>query len=187
MLRPPLFACLLFAALSANAQDPPSLSISVGQTSSVQTATLTFTSATIAGSPFTVNVLKQGAPGLDFNVAAAGTCSPSATYNAGDTCTVNYTFSPLHPGLQQGAVSLTVGTTPLATAYISGIGQGPQVNYLPPQQLTLGGYITGSAGGIAVDGAGNVFISELWGPVLGLDGEIAELLPGQPQQNCTGR
>ena len=187
MLRPALFGCLLFAALSASTQTPPSLSISVGQTSPGQTATLTFTSATISGSPFTINVLKQGAPGLDFNLAGGGTCSPSATYNAGDTCTVNYTFSPLHPGLQKGAVSLTVGTTALATAYISGIGEGPQLNYLPPQQLTLGGYIGGAADGITVDGAGNVFISELWGPVLGLDGEIAELLPGQPQQNCTGR
>jgi hypothetical protein len=180
MLRPALFACLLFAALSANAQTPPSLSISVGQTSPVQTATLTFTSATVSGSPFTINVLKQGAPELDFNVAAGGTCSPSATYNVGDTCTVNYTFSPLHPGLQNGAVSLTVGTTPLATAYISGIGQGPQLNYLPPQQLTLGGYITGSASGIAVDGAGNLFIAEKWGPSPGNPnaGEIAEIPKG---------
>jgi hypothetical protein len=175
MRRLALFVGLLLTIFSASAQTPPNLSISVGQINSVQTATLTFASATVAGSPFTINVLKQGAPGLDFNFAA------------GDTCTVNYTFSPLHPGFQKGAVSLTVGTTALATAYISGLGQGPQLNYLPPQQLTLGGYIGGAADGITVDGAGNVFISELWGPVLGLDGEIAELLPGQPQQNCTGR
>ncbi len=71
-------------------------------------------------SPFTINVLKQGAPGLDFNAAAGGTCSPAATYNAGDTCTVNYTFSPLHPGVQNGAVSLTVGTTALATGCCRG-------------------------------------------------------------------
>jgi hypothetical protein len=187
MRRLALFVGLLLTIFSASAQTPPNLSISVGQINSVQTATLTFASATVAGSPFTINVLKQGAPGLDFNFAAGGTCSPSATYNVGDTCTVNCTFSPLHPGFQKGAVSLTVGTTALATAYISGLGQGPQLNYLPPQQLTLGGYIGGAADGITVDGAGNVFISELWGPVLGLDGEIAELLPGQPQQNCTGR
>jgi hypothetical protein len=181
-------ALLLGSALAATAQSAPSVpSISVGQTSSVQTATLTFTSATVTGSPFTINVLKQGTPGLDFNVAAGGTCSPSANYNVGDTCTVNYTFSPLHPGIQQGAVSLTVGTTALATAFISGIGEGPQLNYLPPQQLTLGGYISGAADAIAVDGAGNVFISEFFGPVLGLGGgEIAEIPKGcmDPGEAC---
>lgn len=132
MRRLALFVGLLLTIFSASAQTTPNLSISVGQINSVQTATLTFASATVAGSLFTINVLKQGAPGLDFNFAAGGTCSPSATYNVGDTCTVNYTFSPLHPGFQKGAVSLTVGTTALATAYISGLGQGPQLNYLPP-------------------------------------------------------
>jgi hypothetical protein len=141
MLKRLLLVLLLGPPLATSAQTPPgNQTIAVGQTSSVQTATLTFTSATVASSPFTINVLKQG------------------------------------------AVLLTVGTTALATA-----GQGSQLNYLPPQQLTLGGYIGGAADGIAVDGAGNVFIAELWGPVLGLDGEIAELLPGQPQQNCTGQ
>ena len=178
-LRLALFACFLFAVLSANAQTSPILSINVGQTSSVQTATLTFTAATVSGSPFTINVLKQGSSGLDLYVASGGTCSPSATYNIGDSCSVNYTFSPLHPGLQQGAVSLTVGTTALATTYISGTGEGPQLNYLLPQQLTLAGYINGGPNGIAVDGAGDVFISELFGPVFGLSGgEIAEIPKG---------
>lgn len=185
MLRAALVACFLFAVLSANAQSPPILSISVGQTSSVETATLTFTAAAVSGSPFAINVLKQGSSGLDFNFTSGGTCSPSATYNIGDSCTVNYTFSPLHPGLQQGAVSLTVGTTALATTYISGTGEGPQLNYLPPQQLTLAEYVSGGANAIAVDGAGDVFVSEFFGPNPGAGaGEIVEIPKGCTNGGC---
>jgi Bacterial Ig-like domain (group 3) len=183
MLRLALFVCFLFTVFSANAQTPPNLSISVGQTSSVQTATLTFTAATVSGSPFTINVLKQGSSGLDFNFASGGTCSPSATYNIGDTCTVNYTFSPLHPGFQSGVISLSVGSTALATNYISGVGEGPQINYVPPQQILLG-IIGGSPDGIAVDGAGDAFVSEYFGPNSTDDGEIVEIPKGCTNGSC---
>lgn len=177
-----LFVTLGFCAV-VNAQNLPIGPVSVGQTSSIQTATLTFTSPTIAGSPFTINVLKQGSSGLDFNFANGGNCSPTATYNAGDTCTVNYTFSPLHPGFQTGAVSLTVGSTALATTYISGVGNGPQIKYFPPQQDLLG-VIGGAPSAIAVDGAGDVFVAEFFGPVTGLGGEIAEIPKGCTNASC---
>lgn len=176
------FALCGFAAAPQNIPTAPATP--VGASSSVQTATVTFTAASISGSPFTIAVLKEGVSGLDFNVASGGTCSPSGTYNVGDSCTVNYTFSPLHPGFQSGAISLTVGSTVLATAYVSGIGEGPQVTYLPPQQIQLG-TISGGANAVAVDGAGNVFVSELFGPnPNAAAGEIVEIPKGCTSGSC---
>jgi sugar lactone lactonase YvrE len=113
-------------------------------------------------------VLTQGAPNLDFHAAAGGTCAVGTAHTAGQTCTVNVTFKPLHPGPRYGAVELLNGSGKLlATGYVRGIGTGPQAvfanttsgAYLPSAQTTLGSGFS-EPGGAAVDGAGNVYVAD---------------------------
>jgi hypothetical protein len=108
----------------------------VGSTSATQTATLTFSTA---GTPAIVNVVTQGAANLDFQLAAtqgsASTdCVLNQSYNAGATCSVQYTFTPWQAGSRWGGITLTDGkgnplTSTLATAFVAGIGTAPEVTF----------------------------------------------------------
>jgi sugar lactone lactonase YvrE len=134
-------------------------------TSTPGTRTLTFTFDS-GGTGVTEAVSTQGAPGLDFIDAGTGSChtnGASYSYAIGDTCTVDVTFTPLAPGGRDGAVILvnTLGA-PLATVYIYGIGNGPEVAFSPgvasvlnPSPLALGP--TNSS---TVDGSGNVYVTD---------------------------
>jgi hypothetical protein len=141
----------------ARAESVPTTSI--GSTSAVQTATLTFTEAATVAS---INVLTQGAPNLDFQVASGGTCAVGTAYSVGQTCTVKFTFAPTHPGPRYGAVVLYDDSTPAnaaATTYIQGTGNGPQVVYSPGSSVELGSGFLNPLG-LAVDGAGNIFVAD---------------------------
>lgn len=128
--------------------------VAIGRTSAATPLTLTFVDGETIGSPV---ALTEGAPDLDFAVASGGTCA-AGTYSAGDTCTVNVTFTPKFAGARNGAVLLTDGGgQTIATAYVHGIGSGPQVSFLPGSQSTLGFFWGG--GSLAVDGSGNVFVT----------------------------
>jgi hypothetical protein len=131
-------------------------SVNVGSVSSSPTTlTFTFYSGVTLGS---AAVLTQGAAGLDFTDAGGDTCTAGTAYNAGGTCTVNVNFKPTAPGVRYGAAELLdLSGNVLATGYVQGIGVGPQVNFMPGTQSTLG---TGFAypEGVAVDGSGNVFV-----------------------------
>ena len=109
-------------------------------------------------------VVTQGASGLDFTLANGGTCTGGIA--AGVSCTVNVKFSPLAPGSRMGAVTLydTTGV-PVAVAPIYGIGQGPAAAFGPGTQFTLPATGLTGVSGVAVDAAGNVFISENAGAV----------------------
>jgi hypothetical protein len=140
---------------------------------------LTFTTAT-TGSPFTINVLTQGTPDLDFNFVSGGTCSPTATYAVGDTCTVLYKFSPRYPGVRYGGVSLTIGTTLLADTLVNGNGIGPQAAFTPAQQVTLGGNLFFPSQTFAIDGAGNMYtVQHVFTPAL------VEIPAGCKDASCT--
>jgi sugar lactone lactonase YvrE len=140
-------------------------STNVGSSSATQTATLLFVApGTLNG----IDALTQGAANLDFQLASGGTCSTGTAYTAGQTCTVNYVFSPLRPGLRMGAIQLTDSSSNvLATAYISGTGVGPLVtfanatsgNYVASVQSTLGSGFADPVG-VAVDASGNVFVAD---------------------------
>ena len=130
--------------------------VSIGQTSAVISLPLTFAGSGAAGSPIG---LTQGAAGLDFAVASAGTCK-AGTYFAGNSCTVNVTFTPKFVGNRNGAVVMkdSAGNI-LATAYIHGAGSGPQLSFLPGTQTALhSGF--GSPVGVAVDGSGNIYVAD---------------------------
>jgi len=135
-------------------------SVNIGTASPVQTLTYTFGSAVTLGS---AAVLTQGATGLDFADAGSDTCTANTAYSAGQTCTVNVTFTPKFAGTRYGAVVLndTNGNV-LATAYLQGSGVGPQINFLPNAESV----VANSSGGLlapyalAVDGSGNIYIAD---------------------------
>jgi sugar lactone lactonase YvrE len=132
-------------------------SVAVGS-NSTQTLIFTFdTGGTLASTPY--GALTQGVPNLDFS-AASGSCATGTTYNAGDTCTVNVTFTPAFASTRYGAGVLYGSTgAVIATGYVYGTGTGPQVAFLPASQSTIG---TGLATPywVAVDAGGNAYIAD---------------------------
>ncbi len=138
-------------------------------TSTILTGPLTTTSVVVptlvtfgsAGTLRAVTALTQGKANGEFNIVPGGNCAIGTTYAAGQTCTVAFTFTPAHPGLRYGAVSLTdaSGAT-LANGYVYGTGNGPQVAWLPGKQTAVGAGISGPTGA-AVDGNGNIFLSDM--------------------------
>jgi sugar lactone lactonase YvrE len=100
----------------------------------------------------------QGAP-LDFADAGTGSCDSTPSQTAGNTCTVNVTFTPTAAGARYGAVTLLNSSgSVIATAFVFGTGQGPQINFLPGTQSTVASGLTAPYG-VAVDGSGNVYIA----------------------------
>jgi len=134
----------------------------VNATSAVETATVNITTA---GTPGSISVVTQGATGKDFNVAGGGTCEAGTSYGVGQTCTVNYTFTPQAPGGRDGAVVLTDGSgNVLGTTYLSGIGTGPRGLFdTTPQSLSISGLDT--VRGLSVDGNGNLYALEQSGAI----------------------
>ena len=131
--------------------------------------TLPVTLSPSTGTINTIQVVTQGTtpqvmPGLDFQVANGGTCATGAQISAPNTCTVNVTFAPIAPGLRLGAVQLLGNSgTPLATTQIYGVGEGPAVAFSPGTQSTVNttpAYPLNVPNGVAVDAAGDVFISD---------------------------
>ncbi len=116
--------------------------------------------------------------GGDFALAAGSTCTGAVP--AG-TCTVNVTFAPLFAGLRRGGIEVTnANNQPLASTLLSGIGVGPQVGFSPSGLTTIPDNEVVPYG-IAVDDAGNIFVSD--------DSSLVLELPaggGAPVQVGTG-
>ncbi|HEY4354456.1 MAG TPA: MBG domain-containing protein [Acidobacteriaceae bacterium] len=151
--------------------------VNVGSSGAAQTLTFTFSSPTSLNTATPVQVLTTGLSGMDFKNAGTGSCGGS-TYS---TCTVSVTFSPLAPGLRQGAVVLEdTGGNILVTAYIHGAGVGPQVVFDTPAspETTIG--TTNTAQGVAVDAASNVYIADNGG------GAVYKVTPGGTQTTVVG-
>jgi len=135
--------------------------VAVGTTEPPQ-KTLTF-AFTAADTGITASVLTQGAKGLDFTDAGTGSCDTvgtSYTYSAGQACTMDVTFAPKYAGARYGAVVLSDASGVIATAYIYGAGQAPQLSFQPPElaPLSLPGVTNPAA--TAVDAAGNLYIAQ---------------------------
>src|SRR5215469_8004174 len=132
----------------------------VGSAGPVRTLTFTFDATVVISS---VRVLTMGAANQDFTNAGTGSCIglDKHTYGPGDTCTIDVAFSPKWAGTRNGAVILTnPGGGPIATAYIHGVGTGPQVVFTPSAISTLGGDAFVAPNGVAVDGGGNVYMAD---------------------------
>ncbi len=108
-----------------------------------------------------IQVVTQGVTGLDFQLGTGSTCVNS--FSAGDSCTVNVNFAPLAPGLRMGAVNLldSLGNV-LATKLIYGIGEGPAAVFSPltSDVESTGSYTLSAPKGVAVDAAGDIFVSD---------------------------
>ena len=130
----------------------------IGSTSPVLTVTVRAGAAGVLGS---ISVMTRGSIGIDFTTVAGGTCAIAASYNAGDTCTVNVTFTPTLPGSSLGAVLLqdSAGTA-LGTAYLQGIGVGPAISFEPGTETTIPSSPLNRPSGIAIDRAGDIFIAD---------------------------
>lgn len=164
---------LSMPAAQAHAQ----IVLPVGQSSSVQTATLQITTA---GTPSAINVLTQGAANLDFTLVSGGTCATGTAYAASVSCTVEFTFTPSHPGLRIGGITLTAGTgTVLASAYISATGTAPQVAFSGTATIAnqLGGGFN-SPWGVAADAVGNVYVGDYGNKA------VEEVPAGCASSNC---
>jgi hypothetical protein len=132
---------------------------------SVQTV-VTFTTA---GTLAQIAALTQGAVNLDFTLPS-GTANPSQTdcrigilYTAGQTCSLYFYFDPTRPGIRYGGITLTDAQGDLlANSYIYGYGVGPEVLYDPIVQSLVGNSL-GEPSGVAINGSGDLFVSNYVG------------------------
>jgi large repetitive protein len=124
-----------------------------------QTATLTYdaSSAVTIGS---VNVLTQGATGLDFTLNST-TCK--GDLSAGSSCAVTVKFRPKAPGQRLGTVQLIYSSGEIAARSAStpvfGEGQGPAIAFGPGAQSTVGSGLTAPLA-VAVDASGDLFVAD---------------------------
>ena len=130
-----------------------------------QPISLNFTFET-SGTLGSISVLTQGAAGtrttpLDFANAGTGSCAAGTAYSAGQSCTVTITFAPRFAGIRGGAVVLYSSTgSAIATGFVQGTGVGPQLNFLPGVQSVIPAFGLSYTGQVAVDGSGNIYITD---------------------------
>src|ERR1700761_3029223 len=153
------FACLsALASQTLAAQTSVNFgTVPVGKTTPAQTVTVTFSQS---GQIKAVKAVLNGSSGLDFN-QTGGTCQAGSTYQAGQSCTVQASFTPLAPGARNGAIVIqNPAYAIIATAYLTGIVQGPLATF-PGGTPIVAAYIginsAVSSLGWTIDGAGNVY------------------------------
>jgi sugar lactone lactonase YvrE len=135
--------------------------IPVGTTSLKYSYYFTFL---LGGSIGTPAISTQGATGQEFSDAGTGSCTKngaSHVYNPGDSCSVDVTFQPAHPGPRLGAVQLTNAKGALvATALLSGTGTAPQVAFPSNTAGTALGSGLSGPNAVAVASNGNLFVAD---------------------------
>ena len=138
----------------------------IGASSPVVPIVFTFVNGGSFGS---ITVLTQGAAGLDFADAGSDTCTANTAYTAGQSCTVNVTFTPMYAGARYGAVVLNDNNgNAIATPYLQGTGVGAQINFLPNSESTVASLSTGLSEpyAVAVDGSGNIYVADAGNAVI---------------------
>jgi len=125
------------------------------------TVTVPITQAgTIGPAPY---VVTGGALNMDYTLASGGSCAQGASFTAGQTCTVNVIFQPFVPGQREGAVSVISNSfQPMGSAFLSNTGVGPQIAFDPGTQLTVTGDWEDGVAATAVDGAGTIYVAEVY-------------------------
>jgi hypothetical protein len=155
--RPAVWALACLSALASQtlaAQTSVNFgTVPVGQTTPAQTVTLNFSQS---GQIKAIKAELQGSTGLDY-AATGGSCQAGSTYQAGQSCTVQASFRPLTPGVRNGAIVIqNPAYAIIATAYLTGIGQGPLATF-PGGTPVLAGYVGNSSTNWTIDGAGNIY------------------------------
>ncbi len=106
-------------------------------------------------------VVTGGVQGLDFTDAGTGSCKAGATYNAGDTCTVDVRFSPRYAGTRDGAAELLdAAGNVMATGYFEGTGLAPQMNFPPGTQTTIAEHGMLFPTGVTINASGDLYVAD---------------------------
>jgi hypothetical protein len=161
---PPITVTLLSSDLSFGA-------VNVGTAAPVQTLTYTFNlDVTLSA----IDIFTQGATGLDYTDGGGSTCAVGTPYMAGQSCTVTVAFTPVAPGERAGAAMLFAqgSNLPLVTWYVNGIGESAAVTIDPGTQTTLASLASALTYGSAIDGAGNVYVTD------NLNGQVIRVAAG---------
>ena len=133
-------------------------SIPVGNGGSLTSVTVNIGVSGMLGN---ISAVTQGAIGLDFATAVGGTCTVGASYNAGDSCTVNVIFTPTAAGVRYGAIILQSSSgTAIGSSYLQGVGSGPQIEFLPGTESIVPKSGAVYPFGVAVDASGNIYIAD---------------------------
>lgn len=141
---------------SADAQVTNVGSASLGS-SAASSVTVTLNQADTLSS---IAVLTQGAAGSEFSNAGTGTCTVAQSYNAGDSCTVQVSFTPQFAGNAYGSVVLTdAAGNIIGNAYLSATGVGPQAKFMPGTESAVGSSVATPETAVA-DGNGNLYIAD---------------------------
>ena len=144
----------------------------VGSSAAPVTVTLSLPQG---GDVAAVKLFGQGSENLDF-ASAGGTCVAGSNFLAGQTCSLSVVFKPTSPGLRTGAVVLLDSSNHvLASKFLTASATGSVGVFVPGLINTVAGQATwvydgdGRVAtnsaiflpfGIAVDGAGNLFIAD---------------------------
>jgi len=136
-----------------------------GVTSPVYTLTFTFATAI---TPAAINVLTNGLTGGEYNAASGSTCAAGTAYAAGQSCTINITFTPVTAGVRQGAVTFTATSgQPLLTAYLGGVLYAPALNFdigaenkISVTSNTVAGEALSTIRGVAIDASSNIYFCD---------------------------
>ena len=108
------------------------------------------------------SLVTEGGAGLNFADAGTGSCTTngvSHSYSAGDTCTINVTFTPTYSGERHGAAALfSEFGTPIAGAYMYGLATGPEVAFDPGVKTSP---ISASyPAAVTTDDQGNIYVAD---------------------------
>jgi sugar lactone lactonase YvrE len=138
------------------AASQPFPAVSVGTQGFSQNYNFTVAAGTVIG---VIGVLTQGVPGLDFLEGNSTTCAVQ-TYASATVCSVQVKFSPTGTGLRNGAIVFyDASGNVLISDYFYGTGIGARSSFFPATQTSLGAGLSGPSG-VAVDGAGNIYIAD---------------------------
>jgi hypothetical protein len=148
----------------------------VGSTSSSQNVQITLASAS-AISSITVPLAQNGVQ--EFKVGTVTGCTVGGASNPANTvCTVAITFTPQYPGIRMGTLTVNNNNDVIGTAGLAGVGQGPEIAVTPgsltmaigggqygvtqvPQSVTTAAFsVSNNGSGLAMDGAGNLYIAD---------------------------
>ncbi|HEY3834931.1 MAG TPA: Ig-like domain repeat protein [Bryobacteraceae bacterium] len=103
-----------------------------------------------------ITAVQGDAPATEFAVNP-GSCAPGA-FAAQATCLFSVSFKPTAVGMRQGAILITDDNGNTTSTLVSGIGTGSGITVDPGTAQAIG--TSTSAGGIAVDGTGDVFVAD---------------------------
>jgi sugar lactone lactonase YvrE len=134
--------------------------VAVGSTATGLVSSMVFTFDSGGSLAATPVVTRQGLAGSDFAMLPSTTCVAGQSFNTGDSCTVDVSFTPTIAGSVNGSAVIQGSSGGvIATGYVHGTGVAPQVSFSPVVESVVGsGFKNPRA--VAADASGNVYIAD---------------------------